>query len=300
MLDCSVVIPTFYPGDIINKLFLSLPAVKEIIVFDNGNDKKLKNETLDNFRNIKYINTGDIGLAKTFNFALNNTVSQNIFITQPDVELYNNCIENLLDAKKKYENAAILAPLVFEDNKYSIFDHYQLKIYKSKKLKKKIQSKKNNIIPSGDFCVEAIPATAMLIDRNKVINIGGWDNYYYTYLEDIDLSYNVRKNNYEIIKIFNSKVNHIGFGSHEKKNFRKINQKRIFNFTKSSLYFDRKYKDKFDFWSVALGKLIVFIIKFFLNLFLIRLNKVNLNFYRLKAYYYFFILEKLGKMGNKQ
>ena len=300
MLNCSVVIPTFYPGDIINKLILSLPPVKEIIIFDNGNDVKLKNNILDHFQNIKYFKTGDIGLARTFNFALNNTKSHNIFITQPDVELHNDCIENLLVAKEKYQNAAILTPLIFENNKYSIFDHYQLKIDKSKKLKKSIRIKNNKIIPSGDFCVEAVNATAMLIDKTKVKSIGGWDNYYYTYLEDIDLSYNVRKNNYEIIKISSAKVNHVGFASHEKKNFNNLNKKRIFNFTKSSLYFDHKHKDKSEFWSVTFGKLFIFIMKFFLNLLLMRLNKVNLNFYRLKAFYYFFVLEKLGKSGNKQ
>ena len=45
------------------------------------------------------------------------------------------------------------------------------------------------------------------IDKKKINQIGGWDNYFYTYLEDIDLCYRVRKNNFEIIKVKNSIVN---------------------------------------------------------------------------------------------
>ena len=199
--DCSVVIPTYFPGKIIEKLFESIPPVKEILVFDNSNDHELEDLIKNKYEHVKYIPTGDIGLGNTFNKALGEIKTDLMFITQPDVVIEKNCIENLILAKKKYINSALLAPLIFENNQYSKYDHFDLKIDKNKKIKNyKIKNFKN-IHPSGDIGVEAINSTSILIDKKKIVQIGGWDNYYYTYLEDVDLCYRVRKSNFEIIKV---------------------------------------------------------------------------------------------------
>ena len=52
--DCSVVIPTYFPGKIIEKLFESIPPVKEILVFDNSNDQELSLEIADNEQKRSY------------------------------------------------------------------------------------------------------------------------------------------------------------------------------------------------------------------------------------------------------
>ena len=122
---------------------------------------------IDRYKNIKYINTGDIGLGKTFNMALKLAKSDNIFITQPDVILRKNCLENLLLAKKKYKDAALLAPLLFEKNKYSIYDHLDLPLDKKKRIINRNSDNRIKSYPSGDFCVEAINSTALLIDKKK-------------------------------------------------------------------------------------------------------------------------------------
>ena len=41
--DCSIIVPTYHPGEIINNLLNSLPEVKEIIILDNSDDVNLKN-----------------------------------------------------------------------------------------------------------------------------------------------------------------------------------------------------------------------------------------------------------------
>ena len=39
--DCSIIVPTYHPGEIINNLLNSLPEVKEIIILDNSDDVTL-------------------------------------------------------------------------------------------------------------------------------------------------------------------------------------------------------------------------------------------------------------------
>jgi GT2 family glycosyltransferase len=293
--DCSVVIPTYFPGKIIEKLFESIPPVKEILVFDNSNDHELEDLIKNKYEHVKYIPTGDIGLGNTFNKALGEIKTNLMFITQPDVIIEKNCIENLILAQKKYIHSALLAPLIFENNQYSKYDHFDLKIDKNKKIKNfKIKNFKS-VNPSGDIGVEAINSTSILIDRKKIKQIGGWDNYYYTYLEDVDLCYRVRKNNFEIIKVKNSIVNHTGFQSHKSSKHKEINIKRIFNFSKSSLYFDYKNKSKSFFYLQSFKNFIKIILKLLINIILFKKKKIVINLTKLKSYYYFFFLENFGK-----
>ena len=293
--NCSVVIPAYFPGKIIEKLFESVPPVKEILVFDNSNDHELEDLIKNKYEYIKYKPTGDIGLGNTFNKALGEIKTDLMFITQPDVVIEKNCIENLILAKKKYTHAALLAPLIFENNQYSKYDHFDLKIDKNKKIKNfKIKNFKS-VYPSGDFGVEAINSTSILIDKKKIKQIGGWDNYYYTYLEDVDLCYRVRKSNFEIIKVKNSRINHTGFQSHKSSKHEEVNIKRIFNFSKSSLYFDYKNKSKLFFYLQSFKNFIKITLKFLINIILQKKKKIIINLTKLKAYYYFFFLENFGK-----
>ena len=57
----------------------------------------------------------------------------------------------------------------------------------------------------------------------------------------------VKKKNFEIIKVCDSHVDHVGFGSHQKENEDKANENRIFNFCRSSIYFNFKHRSKIFF-----------------------------------------------------
>lgn len=288
ILDCSVVIPTYYPGKIIQFLFNSLPKAKDIIILDNSNDKELYNLIKKKFNYIKYYNLGDVGLSKTFNHALEICKTSNIFITQPDVVLRENCLENLLIAKKKYSNGAIFSPLVFTGNDYCYYDSPPLPLDKNFKLKYTNLSNLDKTVPLKDIIVEAVTSTAILIDKSKIKKLGGWDNFYYTYLEDIDLSLNVRKEGYKIYKIKNAAVDHLPFSSHDKKIHKSINLKRVENFTRSSIYFKKKFSKKKDFLVYYFSSLIKIFFKFIFCFIFFQKNKFLQNKIKLKQFLFFF------------
>ena len=290
--SCSIVIPTYYPGKIINNLFYSLPITKDIIVLDNSNDKELYELIKKKFNFIKYYNLGDVGLSKTFNYALEICKTNNIFITQPDVILRENCLENLLSAKKKYSNGAIFSPLVFTGEEYCYYDSPPLPLDDNFKLKYTNVSYLHKSIPLKDVIVEAVTSTAILIDKSKIKEIGGWDNFYYTYLEDIDLSLNVRKKGYKIYKIKNAIVDHLPFSSHDKKIHKTINLKRVENFTRSSIYFKKKFSKKKDFLVYYFSSLFKIFSKFIFCFVFFQKNKFLLNKIKLKQFLYFLINEK--------
>ena len=240
--EISIIIPTFYPGNIINKCLETLPKNVDIIIVDNGNDEDLINLIKNSNRNLRHYKIGDLGLPMSFNFALKKAKYENILITQPDVTFQRDAIQKLIEASRDYKNFGILAPHVYEDNKYSPYNSLDLGLDKKGKLiKVKNKSKIVNIIPDGDCCVEAVNATAMFFKKSTINKINGWDENIYTYLEDLDLCLRLRRNNLPIIKVKNSIVHHIGFGSHKKENTFKSEMSRNWHFIWSSLYFKHKY-----------------------------------------------------------
>ena len=137
----TIIIPTFYPGPIINNCIDSLPETADIIVVDNGEDEELQNLIKQKKHNITHYKIGDVGLPKSFNFAVNKSKNEDILITQPDVKFERNTLRELIKAKDKYKNAGLLAPIVYEDEKYSIFNSLDLHLSKNGEIRTKKRNK---------------------------------------------------------------------------------------------------------------------------------------------------------------
>ena len=288
----TIIIPTFYPGRIIKKCLASLPPASEIIIIDNGEDIELEKIIKLQKLKIKHYKVGDIGLSKSFNIALAKSKNENILITQPDVHFEKNSILNLMKAQNKYKKACIISPLLFEKNIYSQYDHLDLSLSKLGNLKNIKKQKKINILPSGDICVEAVNATAMLIKKSIIKKINGWDENIYTYHEDIDLCLRLRRKKYSIIKVKNSIAHHIGFGSNKKKNKAKAELSRNWHYCWSSLYFKDKYSLKINFISFYVKNLVKYFLKTILNFLLLRNKKFVLNLMRLRACLNYLFIKK--------
>ncbi len=288
----TIIIPTFYPGPIINNCIDSLPETADIIVVDNGEDEELQNLIKQKKHNITHYKIGDVGLPKSFNFAVNKSKNEDILITQPDVKFERNTLHELIKATNKYKNAGLLAPIVYEDEKYSIFNSLDLHLSKNGEIQNKKRNKNINKIPSGDFCVEAVNATTMLLKKSILKKIGGWDENIYTYLEDIDLCIKLRRKNFQIIKVNNAIVHHVGFGSHKKENENESDLSRNWHFCWSSLYFRQKYYSKRHFRLYFLKIFFKYLFKSFVNICFFRFRKFKRNFFRLRACINYLVIKK--------
>ena len=291
--NLTIVIPTFYPGPIINNCINSLPDSSEIIIVDNSINHEVSDLIKGNSQNIKYFNIGDVGLPKSFNFALEKAKNEYILITQPDVTFGKDTIKELIEATGRYENFGLLAPLIYENNQYSLFNSLDLPLTKNGELVEDKKTKKiKNIIPSGDFCAEAVSATTMLLRKSILKKIGGWDENIYTYLEDLDLCVKLRRSKYQLIKIKSSIVNHIGFGSHKNENVIKSELSRNWHFVWSSLYFRQKYSSNKNFIKFIIQNLIKYFLKTILFAMIFKKKKTILNFMRLRACLNYIFIKK--------
>ena len=288
----SIIIPTFYPGKIIIKCLRSLPKESEIIIVDNGNDLELEKIIKSLKFKIKHYKIGDVGLPKSFNYGVKKSKNENILITQPDVQFEKKSILNLLLVQKNYPKAGIVSPLLFEKKKYSIYDHLDLKLDKYGKLIDKKNKNKDNKIPSGDICVEAVNATAMLLKKKIIKKIKGWDENIYTYHEDIDLCLRLRIKNFQIIKTPKSIAHHVGFGSHSKKNKAKVDKSRNWHYCWTSLYFKQKHGSKIEFIIFFFKNIAKYFLKTLINSLIFQRKKTVLNFMRLRACINYLFIKK--------
>ena len=280
---CTVVIPAFFPGEEIVNCIETIPKIFKILIIDNSYDDRLV-KLVKKYNNIKYYNIGDVGLSKTFNYALSIIETELFFLTQPDVTLRKYCLQNLVNSTLLYPSAAILAPVVFDNGIYSKYDFYDLKynkinkVFNNRKFKHEI-----SIAPSGDYSVDAINATSMLLNSNLMKTIGGWDNNIYVYLEDIDISLRLKLNGNEIVKIRNAEVDHKGFSSHFLEIKDTMNLSRVWHFTWSSIYFQKKFGKRYVY-ILNLIKIIFFaLIKNIFNLFFFNKKKFIINNMKISA-----------------
>ena len=219
-----------------------------------------------------------------YNYALYNSTTPYIFITQPDVTLNFDTINKLYDAMKKYNNSAILASkVIYDDNQFDT-DYRLLKFNKNNKvinIKKKFRDNFLYKEIKGDICVDAVTCTTMFINCEFIKKIGGWDNNFFMYCEDMDLCLRTRINGYEIIKVFDSTVKHLGFASHSEDNNEIFNDKRNWHWSWSQIYFYKKHNSNYFFYKIVFKLVIISLIKLILYFFI---SKMKYKSYLFKFY----------------
>ena len=282
--EVTVVICSFFSHKKLSKLVSTIDRRFKILIIDNAREFNNKNY-YNNYSNINYyIPDKDLGLSRSYNYALNNCSTKYIFITQPDVTLNLNTIPRLYDAIKKYNNSAILASKVVYDDDRLDNDYRLLKFNKKNKIiniKKKYSNHFAYDEIKGDICVDAVTCTTMFINCEFIKKIGGWDNNFFMYCEDMDLCLRTRINGYEIIKVFDSTVKHLGFASHSEDNNEIFNDKRNWHWSWSQIYFYKKHNSNYFFYKIVFKLVIMSLIKLILYFFI---SKMKYKSYLFKFY----------------
>ena len=158
-----------------------------ILILDQSNDLILKTKLLKLLPNIKHykVTNKNLGFATGINYLVNKVKTKYFLCTQVDVLLTKKDIFNLTKTFKIKNNCIISIPSI-----------------------KKNEFKKKQIIQVDRF-IGAI----FLADKKRFINLGCFDENYFFYWEDIDLSSRITLSKYKIFKNQSAKAIHLSGSS---------------------------------------------------------------------------------------
>ena len=230
--NLSAVIVTFKSDQVIHDCIQSISDQVKIIVVDNSNDRKLKENLEKKYKNVECIlSSNNLGMGSGNNLGLKHVKTDYAIILNPDVILKKDTIEEIINCFHQIESFAILAP-ISTDPKYPNY-----------KIKKNI----DNIDYNLPFKVESVDGFAMVLNLKRINKIESFKNYnyfdekFFMYLENDDFCMRLIKEKENIFVVPKAKIKHLGAKAVDDKYFHEIELSRNWHWMWSKFYFNKKH-----------------------------------------------------------
>lgn len=224
---------------------------KIIIVDNNSTDDSIKNLPIGR-REIIITSNINLGFAKACNFGAGNSDSDFILFLNPDTVIRGNVIKSainflvsspyvgILGVRQESETGKLLPSCSrFLRAKNLIYDIFGLsKLYPGKLKPATIMTDWDHKTSS---VVDQVMGSFMLLRRADFVNLGGFDEQFFVYYEDMDLArrmLGLGKYSYYLSSIA---IIHSGWGTS-----RSIMDKRLFYSLSSRIKYSRKHLDKIE------------------------------------------------------
>lgn len=207
-IETSVIILNYKTSGHVDKLLQSLKTyvnhdLTEIIVADNDSNDSYLKVLEEKFGFVKFIyNNSNGGFAYGNNKAVWQAQGEFLLFVNPDIVFKDDSILLLTEYMKSNPNCGIVSGLLEDDkgnviycfNDYPgfLWEFYQMVGYGyDRKIDKLI---KNPLIAHGkNFEVDWFHGALILIRKDDFISIGGFNENYFMYYEDVELCFKVRR-----------------------------------------------------------------------------------------------------------
>lgn len=195
----SIIIPTWNTADItlkcINTIVKETPKnYAEIIIVDNGSTDQTES-LLKNNQNIIYCcNSSNLGFSKGNNVGAKLAKSDILFFLNSDMELIDSKLVDMVNFLKQHPDCGAVGPqflnpdgsvqgsIIPEQSVANAFKEFWLK-----------QPAYTKYSLNDTTAVGSISGGAVLITRDVFDKIGGWDERYFFYYEDLELCRQIKK-----------------------------------------------------------------------------------------------------------
>jgi len=212
----SIIIPNYNGINFINECLDSLEkqdSFFEVIIVDNGSNDGSVDFIRENYPEYNLIeNQENLGFSKAVNQGLKLVATDYVFILNNDVVLERDCINNLLNCIKSDDNIfAVASKMIQYDNKCKLDDagdEYTLLGWTRKVGDGKSINLYNDKRETFSAC-----AGAAIYRRNVFDSIGFFDENFFAYMEDVDISYRAKIHGYKCIYCPDAIVYHHGSGT---------------------------------------------------------------------------------------
>ncbi len=255
--DLTVIITSFHSRDKIFSCIESIEKSIKIIVIENSNDEKLKEEIHSKYQNVECIlSKENLGYGAGNNLGLSKVETSYALIVNPDVTLNNDTVNKFFLSICNLGDFGIIAPISLNE-KYNNFN-----INEDKEIKE----------------VDNVKGFAMFLNMKNLKQINFFDDNFFLYFEEIDLCRRLKKNNSKIFIDPTIKVSHLGGTSHNLEIEKPMELSRNWHWMWSTFYFHKKHYGYLTAMIKILPKLSSSLIKFII--FLITFQKYKSEIYK--------------------
>jgi len=220
----------------------------EIIVVDNDEKIRIKNELKSKFPEVKYVKSPSIGFGGGNNLGAKHAKGEYLFFLNPDTRIFARTVDALVAFLKKQTNIGILAPQLLRPDKTPFEQQGSMLLNPVRGMI--MLSFINKIFPNNPVSkaywqtgwdktklkeVDVAPGTAFMIVKKLYEEIQGFDEHFFLYFEEFDLCKRIREKGYKIFITPKAQIIHLwGKGGTEKTaNINTIyKQSRIYYFKK--------------------------------------------------------------------
>lgn len=229
MKDVSIIIVNYNTLELtkntIESVFEKTEGITyEIILVDNasndGSAEFFKNNYKDKIIFIK--NDKNLGFGKANNKGIQISKGKYIFLLNSDTLLINNAVKILCDNLKKEESYGVVGGALYtqdlqptnsfmrETPYVTIKTEINLCLNYLKKIILKFQKKKEQFnYTNKNLVVGAISGADMMIKKEVLDKVGGFDEDFFMYCEEVELSYRISKAGYKSISVPEAKIIHL-------------------------------------------------------------------------------------------
>lgn len=263
-MDLSIIIVNYNVTQLLRNCLFSIQKYVsdvdyEVLVIDNASPDSSWKNLISEFPQVQFIeNQQNVGFAKANNIAVEKAKGEYILLLNPDTELKSESMKTLLDFAKSQQSFGCLGVRLFNaegrflpESKRAIPNLYNSfeKLFVNFKENPSKSYYRNDISEEEIAEVEVITGAFLLCERLKYQEIGGLDEAYFMYGEDIDLCYTFLNNGYKNYYYGKVSVLHIKGESTVKD---KSYLKRFYG--AMQIFLDKYYKkNKIQYYFLSLG-----------------------------------------------
>lgn len=223
-IDLSIIIISYntrqYLDRCLNSIFQSLKNSTlqyEVIVVDNGSTDGSQEMVQKMYPRVKLMkNQTNVGFGKANNQGVKVAQGNILLLLNSDIEVQNQAIARLYEYFKALPIKSVVGGKLFNVDgsaQPSCGPAYTLLVIFTALFLKGDHLHVTRYSPMMVKRVDWIMGACMMLSRNAMSDVGGFDEDIYMYMEEIDWQHRARKSGYQIYFYPNSHFTHVGAGS---------------------------------------------------------------------------------------
>ena len=213
--DISVIIVTWNGKELLRRCLdcLSRQTFKEfeIIVVDNGSEDSTENYVQDHWPEVRFLRLGrNFGFAKANNRAVDMARGRWLAFLNNDTFVLPEWLEAMMKATKRWPGAVAFTShqLMAADPRYLDGTGDEYFIFGAAKRRDYLKQERD--VDRDEGPVFGLCGAASIIKKDIFLALGRFDEDFFCYFEDVDLSWRIRLAGHEICYVPGAIVRHIG------------------------------------------------------------------------------------------